>query len=593
MKNIVYILFSLFMGISTWAQDVSFQAKASREKLGINERVKIEFTVDKDADNFIAPDFRGFKRLAGPNQSISQSWVNGQSSFQKTYTYFLEPQKRGKLTIGQAEIEYKGKVYKSSPIDIEVTAAVDNPNSYQSIAKSKLSDAIHLVAEVSKSKPYLNEEVYVVYKLYIGRDVNIRNYRVVDDPKFTDFWSQNIDIEQLQVKEGEYAGEPYQYVELRKTLLYPQKTGELIIEPLTVALSVQVPSDKRDIFGRRQYEYVEKNASAKTRKLQVKPLPEDGKPADFTGAVGQFKIALNTSKTSLEARESLTANLKISGTGNLSLMNLPELKIPSSLEVYEPERKDSYKTTYRGLSGYISNEYTIVPEFKGEYRIAPVQFSFFDPKEDKYKSVRTNEVNLNVEEGPEDPSRRSSIASETSSEEKSKRNIITSDLSFDYIATKTQLRPANQSNFFKSNTFWALFVSPLLLMPLFILVRRNTDKFQLSEATRKQRRANQLAKKYLSEAKKNLGDKKLFFDALERALHNYLKAKLQIATVEMSKDKIKSTLAENGVEQQLIQGFINTLSTCEMAKYSPYSNEAMNEEYKHAKDIISQLDKVL
>ena len=592
MKKLIYIVFSLLLGWSAWAQEVQFEAKASREKMGINERVKIEFTIDKDADNFLAPDFKGFKRLAGPNQSISQSWVNGKSSFQKTYTYFLEPQRRGKLTVGQAEIEYQGKIYKTSPIDIEVTAAVDNPNSYRSIAKSRLSDAIHLVAEVSKTKPYLNEEVYVVYKLFIGRDVNIRNYRVLDDPKFTDFWSQNIDIEQLEVKEGEYGGEPYQYVELRKTLLYPQKTGELVIEPLTVALSVQVPTDKRDIFGRRQYEYVEKNASAKTRKLQVKPLPEEGKPADFTGAVGQFDIALNTSKTSLEARESLTANLKISGTGNLSLMSLPDLKIPASLEVYEPERKDSYRTTYRGLSGYISNKYTIVPEFKGDYTIAPVKFSFFDPREEKYKSVATHPIQINVEAGPEDPSKRPSVASETS-ETTSGVNRIASDMSFEYIATKTQLRPANKSNFFKSTSFWALFVSPFLLMPLFILIKRNASKFQLSEASKKQRKANQLAKKYLGEAKKNLGDKVLFFDSLERALHNYLKAKLQISTVEMSKDKIQSILTEKGIEQPVVNNFIQLLSTCEMAKYSPYSNEAMNDEYKQASQIISQLDKTL
>ena len=592
MKKLIYIVISLLFGFSSLAQ-VKFEAKASREKMGINERVKVEFIIDKDADNFLAPDFKGFKRLAGPNQSISQSWVNGKSSFQKTYTYFLEPQRRGRLTIGQAEIEYQGKTYKTSPIDIEVTAAVDNPNSYKSIAKSRLSDAIHLVAEVSKTKPYLNEEVYVVYKLFIGRDVNIRNYRVLDDPKFNDFWSQNIDIDQLEVKEGEYGGEPYQYVELRKTLLYPQKTGELVIEPLTVALSVQVPSDKRDIFGRRQYEYIEKNTSAKTRKLQVKPLPEEGKPANFTGAVGQFDIALNTSKTSLEARESLTANLKISGTGNLSLMSLPDLKIPASLEVYEPERKDSYRTTYRGLSGYISNKYTIVPEFKGNYKISPVKFTYFDPNEEKYKTTTTKEVQINVEAGPENPLNQQARLTNEEANKAPLKNRITSDMSFDYIATKTQLRPASQSNFFKSTSFWALFISPLLLMPLFILVKKNASKLAVSETNKKQRKANQLAKKYLSEAKKNLGNKESFFDALERALHNYLKAKLQISTAEMSKEKIIATLNENGIEEAVSQKFIRLLSSCEMAKYSPSSNEAMQEEYQQATQIISKLDKNL
>jgi len=164
----------------------------------------------------------------------------------KTFTYFFQPEKRGTITIGQAEITVEGQVYKTSPIQIEVIAAVDTPNQSKSVAEA--GDGIHLIAEVSKYKPYLNEGIYVVYKLFLSPTVNIRNWRPLDDPKFEGFWSQNINIDQLELKQGEFGGQPYRYVELRKTVLYPQRTGELKIEPLSLSVSVEVPSDQRDFF---------------------------------------------------------------------------------------------------------------------------------------------------------------------------------------------------------------------------------------------------------------------------------------------------------------------------------------------------------
>lgn len=244
MKQIT-ILWVFLCSLSSLAQ-VSFTAEASRSKLGINERLKVEFKVDANGDNFRPPSFEGLSKIGGPNQFYSQHYENGKSTFIKTYTYFFQPEKRGKITIGQAEITVEGQVYKTSPIEVEVTAAVDTPN--QSRAVAEAGDGIHLIAEVSRSKPYLNEGIYVVYKLFLSPTVNIRNWRPLDDPKFEGFWSQNINIDQLELKEGEFGGQPYRYVELRKTVLYPQKTGELKIEPLSLAVSVEVPTDKRDFF---------------------------------------------------------------------------------------------------------------------------------------------------------------------------------------------------------------------------------------------------------------------------------------------------------------------------------------------------------
>ncbi|HLA56472.1 MAG TPA: BatD family protein, partial [Flavobacterium sp.] len=231
MKKYIILLLLSFQGL--FAQ-VQFEAKASKTTLGINERLRIDFSMNADGDNFVPPSFDGFRVIAGPSQQVSQSWINGRSSFNKAYSYYLLPTQRGTLTIKQATIEINGQVYKTAPIKITVTAAVEQPRDPNDAPQIDADDALHLVADVSKTNPYINEPITVVYKLYFSYNIGITNWRELDKPKYNDFWSQNIDIKQLQVEEGKYNGEKYRYVVLRKTVLYPQKSGKLEIEPLSL-----------------------------------------------------------------------------------------------------------------------------------------------------------------------------------------------------------------------------------------------------------------------------------------------------------------------------------------------------------------------
>ncbi|MDX1545221.1 MAG: BatD family protein, partial [Christiangramia sp.] len=333
--------FLLFAGGLMQAQ-VRFEAKVSREKLGINERLRVDFEMNEDGDNFKPPAFEGFTVVGGPNQKISTSILNGKMEYSKTYSFYLQPKSRGKLTIGQAEIIIDDKTYKTSPVTVEITAAVDKPTDGDN-TELIAEDNLHLVAEVSKSDPYLNEAITIVYKLYVSPRVSVSNWRELDSPKYSDFWSQSIDIQQLRVENGEYRGEPYRYVVLRKTILYPQKTGELNIEPLTLSIAVDVPSERRDIFGSRIYKTVNKTVAADNKKINVKALPE-GKPANFTGAVGKFDFHVTTSKNELNAGESLEAKVEVRGNGNLKLFDLPALTAPASLEMYDPERRENVNT---------------------------------------------------------------------------------------------------------------------------------------------------------------------------------------------------------------------------------------------------------
>ena len=586
MKYKLYILAFLLTSI-TFAQ-VSFVAKPSKTKLGVNERLRVDFVMNKDGDNFNEPSFENFTVVGGPNQSISTSWVNGKRSYSKTYSYFLAPKKRGSFKIDQATIEIEGETYKTNPITITVTTAVDkpkNPNDPDYIADQN----IHLVAEISKTNPYLNEAITVVYKLYVSPNTGVDNWREIDNPRYNDFWSQNIDVKGLKIQNGTYKGEEYRYVVLRKTVLYPQKTGKLNIEPLTLDISVQVPTNSRDIFGRRLMKSVHKTVAAGNRTINVKPLPAEGKPLNFSGAVGTFSFKVNSNKNELKATEALQVEVAVSGKGNLKLFELPKLTLPSSLEVYEPEHKENVSTNLGGMQGRISDSYTVVPTYQGKYPIPGITFTYFDLNTISYKTITSDELLINVTEGP--------ISNAVGTQARidaniiNKQDVVSTGNQFSAFKTKSNFTSINREYFFKSKLFWTSLLVPFLAIPLAIGIRRRKDERNADVIGNKVRQTNKLARKYLGQAKKELGNKEAFYNALERALHNYLKSKLKIETSDFSKEKINTLLQKKSVDASNIIGFIDLLKSCELARYSPFTNVEMQQDYDKAAKVIATIDK--
>ncbi|WP_298478671.1 BatD family protein [uncultured Maribacter sp.] len=584
------LLCLVFFSFMVKAQDegaVTFEMKLSKEKLGINERLRVDFAMNKDGDNFTPPDFNGFRVLMGPSQSISSSWINGVRSYSKTYSYTLAPTARGKFTIKQASIVIGGKTYKSLAKKIEVTAAVDKPNGEQS-PDSIADDNLHLVAEVSKANPYLNEAISVVYKLYVSPQISVSNYRPLDNPKYNNFWSQDMQVSRLNAQNGTYKGKSYRYVVLKRVVLYPQKSGDLEIEPLSLEVTVDVPTNKRDFFGSRVYTQTNKTVSAGNRTIKVRPLPDKGKPADFSGAVGDFDFSVTTSKTQLNASESLQAKVEVKGKGNLKLFQLPKPNLPSSLEVYEPEFNEGIRTTLSGMQGKVSDSYTVVPAYKGKYPIPSISFSYFNPKTEQYITAHSNEILINVIKGPTNSSTNNNLNNTSN-----KQVVVSNGDAFHFIKTKSNLHPIKANYFFGSTRFYLWLLLPLFLIPIYILFRKKRDALSNDVVGNKVKKANRLAKKYLSTAKGQLGNKEDFYVALEKALHNYLKAKLKIETSEFSKDKIQVLLRDKKVDSSSIEGFIHLLTNCESARYSPFSNVQMQQDYDKASEVISLMDKQL
>jgi hypothetical protein len=519
MKFYISIFISL-LSLSILAQEAELKVKVSKNKLGLNQRLRIEFSVNKQgADNFTPPDFKDFRVIQGPSQSVSQSWINGKVSFSQSYSYILKPKRRGELIISPANIKYRGKTLNSKMMKIVVLNPVeipDNPNDPNYIAQQN----IHLVAETSKSRPFVGEGIYVEYRLYVSENVSVFDTSVTEAPQYNGFWNQEIKINGFPVKMGKYNGENYRYIVLQKALLIPTKTGKLTIDPMKMDIVIGVPTGRVDFFGNVITKNLKKEFASTKKIIRPKSLPLENKPENFTGAVGKFKFDVSLSKNALKANESSQIKLTVSGKGNLKLFELPTVETPAELEKYQPERKERVRVAADGITGSVTDTYTVVPQYKGKYKIPNIAFSYFNPNEKKYQTIATEDLFVDVLEGKELVTNNNSLIQ--------KKTVISTGKNFRYIQTKSEFMTKDRTDFFKSNVFYLFLLLPLISIPIGIVIAKNNEKRNRDVIGRKQRRAERLAKKYLSEAHKQLGKKEAFYESLERALHNYLKAKLGI-----------------------------------------------------------------
>ena len=571
----------LFLTLNTLilSSQVKFDVSVSKSKLGLNERLRVDFVMNQNGDNFSPPKFENFQIIGGPNQSIKTSYVNGERSFSKTYSYFLKPLKKGTLKISQASIEIDNETYKSLPIEVTITDSVKQPS--DAVTQYYNDDDIELRALISKGSPFLNEPITVVYKLYYKAPINISDARETETPKFKDFWSQTIKIPQLKVQREVYKGKNYNVVEWRKVVLYPQRVGELEISPLSLNLVLDVPTDKRDFFGNVIYDQTSQLISTGMRRINVKNLPNQGKPDSFTGAVGEFEFDVILNKNSLRATESFQAELKVKGSGNLKLFDLPNILVPNSMELFEPEREELINTNLSGMSGSISKLFTVIPRFQGNFPIEEVEFSYFNPETEKYKILKSPRLTIDVFDGP---ALSNSITNDNS-------NIITADDSFRFIKIKGNLKEIKNDIFFESKLFYALVASPfafLLSLFAFTIYRRKRKESSYELIRIEERQIN----KMIDSAKDAIGDKISFYDKIEKAIIKSLIVKFSISMESLNKEKIQQIGQEKGLLRNDITLIINLIENCEKAKYSQSSDSIMNKDLENARKAINSILKV-
>ena len=606
MRSFLFYILFLFTTVAS-AQEVSFKAQPSRTSLGENEYLRVDFTMNKEGDNFSPPAFEGFE-VTGPTQSISHSWINGNRSFSKTYTYMLHPKRKGKLTVGAASIFIEGKEYKTKPFTIEVTDAVSHPRNAQATPPPSnpfsgfpfgfdpfgneeaqpaqiiepTKEQLFMTAEVSDRQLYVNQPLTITYRIYIDARFGIAGLEKVDEPRYANFWSQQL-LEKVQISEVNRNGRPFCCITIKQILLYPQQVGEQQIDPFSCSLVLQLPSNQVDFFGNRSYITSTRTLQTTATKIKVLPLPEEGKPANFSGAVGHFSLSMNFPTRSLNAGETAEGEVVIAGKGNFKLFDMPKLTFPPALEVYAPKEKEHLTNSASGINGDITHTYTIVPQYKGKFPVPALNFSFFNPDTQQYETLSSENMTIEVLSGEEYKSAHQEQAQGATSQQ----------AQFQPLKEASELLPIHKPIFFASTGFYLCWLLPLCLIPLVLILWYSYQKRNDNTIENRSRKTSRLAKKYLSAAKKNLTDKEAFYEALERGLHTYLKAKLHIETSELSKEKVQELLSEKQVAPDTLQDFVQLLTNCEMARYAPYTQTDIDNDYQQAAAIIALLDKQL
>ncbi|MCX7955322.1 MAG: BatD family protein [Bacteroidales bacterium] len=597
MKTLVKIL-PLFFYLTIFSQDVTFIAKSPKQVL-TGQQFVVSYTLNANPSDFKPPSFSPFEILSGPNRSQSTSiqFVNGQFSQQTeiSYSYYLTCDKEGTYTIPPAEATVNGKKYKSNSLTIEVVKGPQQSSQYaqqkqqtpeQQERAPESTDDVFLYISVSKNEVYQGETFTA--SIYIYTRVGIVGFEDIKFPSFTGFWTEDLETPQnISLSKQVLNGKTYNVGLLKRILLIPQQSGKLTIPPAEAKVVVQkrIGGRPRTIWDEffTQYQNVSVKVKSEPISITVKPLPEN-RPTSFKGAVGNFSVESNISNTSIKMNEAITYTLKLSGKGNIKLIDLPKPEFPQDFEVFDPKVSTSMKDYQTGTK---TVSYIIIPRHYGTYTIPGIEFSYFDPLSKSFKTIKLNDIKINVSKDTSATSYSGIIASFS----KSEVNIIGKDIKY----IKTNIEPLkNKEKYIFTDVLNILFypASSFILITLLFLRRKNIKERQNVLAYRN-RKANKMAKKRLAVAysylKKN--EQTNFYNEINIAMWKYLSDKLMIPVSELTKEKVIETLKTKNIDETLINNILQIIDTCELARFAPATiNVNVHDIYKQTIDIIKTME---
>lgn len=613
MKKLLSILFicSLTLTNTLAAEAVEFKASAPAQVI-MGRPFQLTYSVNQRAKDLRAPEFTDFDYIAGPytSQSSSTSFVNGKrtSSFTLTYTYTLIANKEGTYTIPPATIKVSGEQYTSNGVRITVlpqdqtanAGAQTSSNNQQGRTNTQAQDSqqsnigaenIFVRTLVSKTRVHEQEAILLSYKLYFaGVDVAqlTNNTRL---PEFKGFLKQELEMGEIQTELEHYNGRNYQVATLYRTLLFPQRSGDIVIDKaqfealLRVQNRAQVRSIFDDFFG--SYTTVSKQLIAPSITIHVAELPA-GKPAGFSGGVGQFSINSRISDTNIQANEAITLTLTIQGAGNMKLLKTPAVDWPEGFEVYDPKVTNNFRNSTTGVSGSKTIEYLAIPRAGGVYTIPSITFAYYDTSADSYKTLTTPEYTLNIARAANEDANAAVVNNYVN-----KETIQQFGTDIRYIYNGEL--PSTHSKAiltFGSIGFWMWYIIPLIVAIVLFIIFRKQIKENADITRVRYKKANKVAQRRLRTAEKLLKEnkKEAFYEEVERAAWTYLSDRLSIPTAQLNKENIAQILINKGVSDLLIKELLRALSTAEFARYAPTADHAMQDLYNDITTIINQLE---
>ncbi len=575
MRFLISLFFLTIFSFSLQAQEISFEASTDAKELVENEYVEVTFTLkNAQGSNFQPPNFKGFNVLSGPSRSNRMTIINGQRSQEMGYAYTIQPKQRGTYSIGSASIKVGGKTLKTKPISIKVVKA-------KTVAKGASNgQEVFVQVEVDTTDVYLGQQIMVNYKLFTS--VDVENYDIIEETEYLGFFAH--DVRRFNASTIREVVDGVQYVTkvLKRVALFPQQTGLLTIDPMSIRIGVVVGKRKRSsFFFNNQVRHVNVRTNEVAIKVRNLPTPQ---PNNFSGAVGDYSIAFNLGRNKITTDDAVSIKLAIRGDGDIKRLQPPSIAVPTEFELYEPKVLEEQSTERGGLlSGYKQIEYLMIPKRPGQYQIAPA-FSYFNPDSAKYITLQPNVFDITVSQG----SGASSVAKTTP------KNLVQKDIR--YIKTATSFSKKS-TPFATSNLFYGLTVLPFLFLAgAFVFKRQQEKNGNIDLSILKSKKAQQVAKQRLKIAEQHLTANKsrAFYDEISKSLLGYVGDKLNIPLSELSKDNVREKLASLKVTSSYIEDVTSIIKTTEMALFAGMDNAAsMQGVYDKSVSVLSSIEEEL
>ena len=598
-RRVFIAFFLLYFCTSTFSQKVTVQVSANKVQIG--SPFQIVFTVNSQPSTYNAPNFRDFDVFSGPNQSSSMQFVNGSMSQSFSVSFLLAAKREGKFTIGPMVMVVAGQELSSNPVTIEavkgaVSQGQQNSTPQQGGGNERegvSSDDVFIKTVLSKTKCYVGEQITVTQKIYSRLD--LRGFQKIEFPPYNGFWSQqpegNPNV-QLQIEN--VGGINYYVGEFSKTYLFPQRTGMITIEPTKVECVVRKQSNRpkslfEQFFGGGGYEDVVVKAVSKPVSVNVMDVPELGKPANFSGAVGSLNYKVEASKQNLKANDVLNLKITISGRGNLKLLEAPKLNLPESFESYEPKISENISSS-GGINGFKTFNYLVIPREPGEFTVNGLDFSYFDLDKKKYVTIPSPELKFTVAPGDGKNNAQAQVYDHLRQEVKTQENDIR------YIKKGNFELQRGNVEFFNSSTHIALMILPFILFAGALGYRSYYLKQNSDMVAVRGRKAASVAKKQLVNAERQMkqNNKEGFYTEVINSLNIYLGNKFNIPVADLSKDTITKELQTRNIKPETQVKLFETINQCEFAKYAPGAVSGdLQSVYKSTVELISDIESEL
>ncbi|MDR0681992.1 MAG: BatD family protein [Dysgonamonadaceae bacterium] len=612
MKKLIFLLTLVITGTLNGFSQITFKGTAPHAVV-LGEQFRVNYTLTTTGErgkDIRLPEISGLKILYDSTlsgQSSSTSIINGNVSTQAyfTYTFVLLAEKEGEFTIPQATIKVGNSEYKSNELKIKVLPqdqaaaaasanqrAEQQKNNSANSSQNLSNEDIFIRMHVSKSSVYENEGFLVTFKLYSL--VDVLGFENAKFPEFEEFIAHEIELpENKQLNLENYQGRNYRTVVLKQMILYPQRSGKITINSGKFDTNVRMRAQAQrqrsffdDFFD--TYTNVKKTLVTSPTTIDVKPLPA-GKPASFSGAVGDYKLNSSISTTNMKANEPVTVKITLSGNGNIKMVKNPEIVFPNDFELYDPKVEIHTKVSGTGVNGTKTIEYYAVPRYAGNFTIPGVSFSYFDLKTGTYKTLSTETYHLHVEPGTGENASTATIVSATNKED---IRFVGQDIR--HIKTD-EFRFQKGDFFFGTPQQILCYLIPALLFAILFIVYRKQVKENANIALVRTKKANKVASKRLKQAGKYLKENKrdAFYDEMLKAVWGYLSDKLNIPVSNLTKDNVETELIKYGVEKELIKEFIDILNSAEFARFAPsQSEDTRNDLYNSTVNAINQMEKI-